>query len=306
MSSTAMIPYTNAIITTDSRLRGRRDLETRGARRWGIILSPTPGRTLTEVYTSIGKVLETHANRMAHRLGLGPISVSQKIASFFGTGDQRVLQLTRMRNEIPAKMAKYCSRLMRYTFPTESPDTQCKAFQSIVTLTTLFPGVRLFLLPSDCTQEIPISTEHITGFWHHSNGVPDEEWSFWQTFAAACLSNASIFGIVEKTTVSQLTNCETLTGGLSVIEQLLVAHECEIGCSSTFSAALCIRYLGGILDLPGFWRNMGSVHGDVARKLCSWMARVLKDIAVDDIPSLCNPPHRRPQSIMKALTSWLT
>ena len=51
--------------------------------------------------------------------------------------------------------------------------------------------------------------------------------------------------------------------------------------SSTYSRALCIRYLGGILDLPGFWSGTGSVHSDVASKLCCLMSQVLRDIGVD-------------------------
>jgi hypothetical protein len=48
-----------------------------------------------------------------------------------------------------------------------------------------------------------------------------------------------------------------------------------------YRSALCIRYLGGILDLPAFWLDMGKVHSYVADKLCSGMIRVLRDIGVD-------------------------
>ncbi|KAJ7826625.1 hypothetical protein B0H13DRAFT_1918097 [Mycena leptocephala] len=41
----------------------------------------------------VGQALETHVNRAAHRLGLGPHVVSGKITSFFGTGDERQLRL---------------------------------------------------------------------------------------------------------------------------------------------------------------------------------------------------------------------
>ncbi|KAJ7240669.1 hypothetical protein C8J57DRAFT_1245117 [Mycena rebaudengoi] len=48
-----------------------------------------------------------------------------------------------------------------------------------------------------------------------------------------------------------------------------------------FFRALCIRYLGGILDLPGFWAKLTSIHSDVVNKLCHLMSRILKDIGVD-------------------------
>lgn len=46
---------------------------------------------------------------------------------------------------------------------------------------------------------------------------------------------------------------------------------------------LCIRYLGGILVLPGFWSNMDSVHSHIARKLFSRMVHVLKDIGIGSL-----------------------
>jgi len=42
-----------------------------------------------------------------------------------------------------------------------------------------------------------------------------------------------------------------------------------------------MRYLGGILDLPGFWSEMSNVHAHVANKLGLAMVRLLKDIGVD-------------------------
>ncbi|KAJ6540622.1 hypothetical protein B0H19DRAFT_1078027 [Mycena capillaripes] len=50
---------------------------------------------------------------------------------------------------------------------------------------------------------------------------------------------------------------------------------------SEYSSALCIRYLGGILDLPGFWQDSGKIHFYVANKICSKLVQVLKDIRVD-------------------------
>ena len=48
-----------------------------------------------------------------------------------------------------------------------------------------------------------------------------------------------------------------------------------------FPSALCIRYLAGILDLPGFWLDMHGIHAHIANKLCREMVRVLKDVRVD-------------------------
>ncbi|KAF7351987.1 hypothetical protein MVEN_01160900 [Mycena venus] len=253
--------------------------------RWAVILGGVPGRTLAEVYSTVGQALGTRTNRMAHRLGLGPEVVAQKIALFFSTGTERELQLAALRNEIPVKLERDSSRLMGYAFPTQSPKTQRQAFEKIVTLTTRFPGLRFVFLRSKWMQGVPTLKDSIAALWDHPDGPLDPEWSFWRTFAATCLSETSIAVMLEETPVSQLATCLKDNGGLSLIERLLIAHGCETGADFTFSNALCIRYLGGILELPGFWLNIRIVHSEVARKLCLGMVRILKDIGVDIFPS---------------------
>jgi hypothetical protein len=89
--------------------------------RWALMLngflSPSPGRTLNRIYTSLGKVLETKANRTAYSFGLGPHVVAQKIKSYFGNGEERVLQLESLHTAIPPKLEKCCHKLMRYALP---------------------------------------------------------------------------------------------------------------------------------------------------------------------------------------------
>ncbi|KAF8159045.1 hypothetical protein K438DRAFT_325822 [Mycena galopus ATCC 62051] len=141
-SSNALIPWdpdTNTAVATlseNSRPEGG---------RWALVLnallSPSPGRTLDRVYTSIGKVLETQANRAAHTFGLGPGIVSGKIKSYFGNDEERVTQLELLRITIPPKLEKKCLKLMKYTLPAEAANTQCQAFKEIVDLVTIFPGL---------------------------------------------------------------------------------------------------------------------------------------------------------------------
>jgi hypothetical protein len=89
--------------------------------RWALMLngflSPSPGRTLDRVYTSLGKVLETKANRAAYSFGLGPHIVAQKIKSYFGNGEDKVVQLELLRTSIALKLDKRCYKLMRYALP---------------------------------------------------------------------------------------------------------------------------------------------------------------------------------------------
>ncbi|KAF8209028.1 ras family-domain-containing protein [Mycena galopus ATCC 62051] len=275
----ALVPYTGPLAP------GEAVESWRNTERWAMIRNPVPGRTLNEVYSVIGQTLETHANRAAHRLGLGPNVVAGKITSFFGAGAERQLCLSALWDEIPEKLERHCFRLMEYTLTTESSKTQCQAFERIVTLTTLFPGLRFIFLRSNCMQDVPVLVDKISALWNRSDNPTDPYWSFWRTFTATCLSETSIAVMLEETPVSQLTTCPKDSGSLSLIERLLVAHSCETDTASAISNALCIRYLAGILELPGFWMNMGSVHTDVARKLCAEMVRVLKDISIDILPS---------------------
>lgn len=218
--------------------------------RWALAINPIPGRTLNEFYSTAAQALETRANRMAYLLGLGPDVIAGKIRSFFSTGDERELKLTALRIEVPMKLEGACSKLMEYTLPygsfsslvtqtahydiyftslhsKESPKTQRQAFERIIALTTFFPGLRCIFLRSECMTGIPISREDITALWDRPNGSLDPEWSFWRTFAATCLADTSIAVMLEETPISRLANCPNDTGGLGVIERLLVAHSCE-------------------------------------------------------------------------------
>ncbi|KAF7345943.1 Kinase-like protein [Mycena venus] len=247
--------------------------------RWTLmfsaLLSPSPGRTLDRVYTSLGGVLEKQANRAAFALGLGPHAVAQKIKSCFGDDEKRAWQLELLRTSAPAKIEKLCLKLMRYSLPTKSAGTQCQAFKEILDLVTLFPGLRVFFLfakYSDSTK----SPDSISEVWNRLAGLPDEEWTFWKILAATSLCETAVSTLLEESAVSYWTTCDE--AGLSMIEQILLDHNFS---ASPFSRALCIRYLRGILDLPGFWINMGDIHSHVATKLCCQMVCILKDLGVD-------------------------
>jgi hypothetical protein len=188
----------------------------------------------------LGKVLETQANRAAYSFGLGPHVVAQKVISFFGHGDERVLQLELLPTSIPPQLEKRCHKLIRYALPcvfvmmgklhvmmvlrTESADTQCQAFKNIVEIITLFPGLRAMLLHAK-SLEGATSTEDISSLWNRANRPPDDEWTFWQRLAATGLADTTITRILEDSPVPLLTTCDA--GELSVIERLLVEYECS-------------------------------------------------------------------------------
>ncbi|KAJ7743352.1 hypothetical protein B0H16DRAFT_1561500, partial [Mycena metata] len=239
-----------------------------------------PGRTLDQLYTIGGHALEKRANRLAYKMGKGPHVPAEKLEAYFGQGEQRLRQLEFLRTSIPPKVQDYCSNIMKYTFPTEAPSTQLSAFKHVVHLCTQFPGLRSVFLGCECMHDAR-STGSILELWEPpvEREPPNEGWSFWEMLVANCLSDTSISERLETTPLLQLPRCQE--GSFSTIEELLVAWNCSTDSESKFSAALCVRYLGGILELPGFWSEMDGVHSLVVNKLCRELVRALKDIGVD-------------------------
>jgi hypothetical protein len=69
------------------------------------------------------------------------------------------------------------------------------------------------------------STKDISLLWKRADGPVDDEWAFWQMLAATCVADTTISTILEDSTVPLRTSCDA--GGLSVIELLLVEHDCS-------------------------------------------------------------------------------
>ncbi|KAF7370238.1 hypothetical protein MSAN_00654600 [Mycena sanguinolenta] len=247
--------------------------------RWALLLkaiwSPTPGRTMDQVYTTLGKAVEAQANRAAYALGLGPQVVAQKIKVYFGNREETIQQLELLATAVPPKLEKRCLKLMKYALLTESANVQHQAFKNIVHLVTSFPGLRLVFLHTKFLNASP-SLDTVCQLWNHSSGSPDEDWEFWKILAATCLTEPDISTIVEGSPVSNLSNCQQ--EGLSVVEQLMIQHDC---LDSQYSSALVLRYLGAILGFPAFWQDIGKIRCYVVNKLCSKLVKVFKDLGVD-------------------------
>jgi hypothetical protein len=76
-----------------------------------------PGRILYETYNSLGLTAERRANRVAHRLGLGPLALVSRIGKFMGDGAIREAKLHEIRNQVAPKLKRDCLRLMEYALP---------------------------------------------------------------------------------------------------------------------------------------------------------------------------------------------
>ncbi|KAJ7730713.1 hypothetical protein B0H14DRAFT_3169094 [Mycena olivaceomarginata] len=159
-------------------------------------------------------VLETQANRIAHKLGLGPHAVAGKITSHFGDREHRVQQLEFLHTTVPPKLKKWCSKLVKYSLPI-------KRSRKIVDLVTLFPCLRVLFIKNKVLDNTT-SLDAMSELWNRPTGPPDQEWMFWQNLAATCLSDTMISAILERRSVSDSTTCSE--EGLSVIESLLVGQ----------------------------------------------------------------------------------
>jgi hypothetical protein len=77
-----------------------------------------PGTTLHSIYLSWGHFAAAHANRLAHKLGLGPLAVTLRIQGFFGDGFDREVKLDTLKCAAEVqKLQRDCLRLMRYNLP---------------------------------------------------------------------------------------------------------------------------------------------------------------------------------------------
>lgn len=101
----------------------------------------------------------------------------------------------------------------------ESANTQSQAFKDMVDIVTLFPGLRMIFLCTECLDKAT-TVEAVSARWDRPAGPPDDEWSFWRTLATTSLTDTTISAILEENPVPDWFDCQGK--GLSVIEQLLV------------------------------------------------------------------------------------
>ncbi|KAJ7459359.1 G-protein alpha subunit-domain-containing protein [Mycena latifolia] len=238
-----------------------------------------PGRILYGVYSTLAVTAERHANRAAHNLSLGPAAVAERIRIAFDDGSQCELALNELRNNVPCKVEKDCGRLMHYALPTESSSTQLEAFKSLVTLTTWYPGLRRIFLSSEDISSAGAEQAEIACLWDRTDETGGSQCHFFRRFAAACLADRDLSSLVEDIPPQSLSSVSAEGSGLNIIEQLLVASDCE--GTSSFSGPIAIRYLGGILELLSFWGQTETIFRSVVQKLLARAELLLKDLGVD-------------------------
>ncbi|KAJ7809110.1 hypothetical protein B0H14DRAFT_3151703 [Mycena olivaceomarginata] len=278
------------------------------------------GSTVDNTFGRVGRAVHEALGDRAHQAGRGPHAIADNIISSFGEGSDRVRNLAAVQRELkiqkerprtseeqderkeiskkidPSALRKQCSEFARYTLSKERSDMQCEAFQRLVQLTTMFPGLRLMLLPERIQSskltglEVKIST-----LWDRSDSsfLPNEaEWRFWRSFAEMCLSEAPISLMIEICHITQVVQYQLEGTSSCVIDELLLTHR---GCDHDTQRALralCIRYLGQIVALEEFWKQVKAVdppamdpHTTV-RDLCLMIKETLEDLQPHDTKPL--------------------
>ncbi|KAJ7115337.1 hypothetical protein C8R44DRAFT_739924 [Mycena epipterygia] len=225
-----------------------------------------PGKTLHEIYSTLGLSAEKYANRAAHTLGLGPRAVAHRIQAFFGDGYERESKLNLFGDHHFRRLEKDCLRLMEYALPSESARTQLQTFKTLVALITRYPGLWRLFRNSKHIQPVENSEVAISCLWDRAGDPCSSQWGFYRDFASGCVADNDISSIVGNYPMSDFSGGQ---GGLTVIERLLIAADSQ--------------YLGGILELPSFWIQTGSIYEAVIKKLFSTLAVLLKDIGVDSM-----------------------
>ncbi|KAJ6476865.1 hypothetical protein C8R45DRAFT_1157953 [Mycena sanguinolenta] len=231
----------------------------------GSFSDPAPGRTLNQVYSTLGNLLERQANRAAHSCGHGPSAIADRIAAYFGTGEQRAAKLDELDaaacscREVQAE----CSKLAKYTLPCESARTQIQAFQYIVTTITRYHGMRALFLKSKHLRRVGNTEAAIAAVWARADDEQPWDWDHHCKLAAASLFETDISAILGNISPGSLGCVDTESNCLSVIERLLIASKCS-SMDST-SDVIAQRYMTGILELPAFWQGnrLSSVLNDL-------------------------------------------
>ncbi|KAJ7679359.1 hypothetical protein DFH06DRAFT_509201 [Mycena polygramma] len=259
----------------------------------GPVAVAAPGRILNETYHSLGLFAERHANRASYRLGFGPVAVVERIERSMSEGQQREVRLQEIRNNVDPKLKRDCSKLIGYAFPFESPRTQIEAFKGIMTLITRYSGLRRVFLASQKLGAAEISGDSIAALWKRPDSEDagqSQDFTFFLEYASACITDKDVAPMMEENPPHVLWSVED---GLSVVERLLVASDCE--GSSNFSSAVSIRYLAGILECPLFWAQFGPMFEAILKKIFARTVAILKDLGIDcedfDAPKVTSDPE---------------
>ncbi|KAF7312580.1 MAP kinase kinase kinase [Mycena indigotica] len=256
-----------------------------------------PGRTLATAYQSLGRVFEKTANRIASRMGLGPLAILERIENFMGQDSaEREAKIAELKTSVSPKLSRYCSRMLGYALPNEAATTQIDAFQCIVLVSTRYFGLRsIFVSEFQRTTQASVGQRELRKVWGRRDVFAQlDDFISALDFVVECLTECSISGIVDEQMTKPLWRLDEDETGLTVVERLLIASSCDDAFESP--TKLAIRYLGGILECSSYWRQRGVLFATILLKILIRNIALVKDLGID----VLHVSHAQPESAMLA------
>ncbi|KAF7328032.1 Zn(2)-C6 fungal-type domain-containing protein [Mycena kentingensis (nom. inval.)] len=257
-----------------------------------------PGRTLYSFYQRTGNLLEQSINRLAHRLGLGPLALQERIEQLFDSeGDsesmfkqESTLQALRSGQAVPRRVRKYCGELLRFALPSKSACTQLDCFKVIVALSTQHPGLRrVFFDALQHGHHERLTRGALLLIWRRRDAFGSlDDFAAASTFAAECITETCVSAIVETEQPPWLVDSMVAASALTAVERLLVASNC--GRSSEFPSRLAIRYLAGVAACSFFWNQEGPLFVTVVLKLFRAARDLVRDLGVQELEGPARSP----------------
>lgn len=166
---------------------------------------------------------------------------------------------------------------MSYTLPKETASTQLVAFKQIVFLITHYPRLRHFFLRFEKFETLADSETAVLAVWKRKSESGGQKWAFFVKLTAASIVKGEIATLMESIPPSEMGVVDEQGG---VVEYLLRFLNCyniyEVTC------ALGVRYLGAILEFPGFWQEPDSVtRRHIIQKPLQVIVRMAQDLGVN-------------------------
>ncbi|KAF7333034.1 hypothetical protein MVEN_02409800 [Mycena venus] len=267
-----------------------------------------PGLTISQISIRIGNAFEPVVNSL-FRL-VGPEHWRSRIEDLFGDDGGREMALDELHRNPHCMSGRlkplegHCHELLKLARPESTTvRTQLITFQILVAMITQYPGIRRVLRADKDLRKASATDPSLSSVWKRPYQSGGAAWTFYREFAVFCISdNAFEF--------TQLLEAEP-PGGLScltlehlsekVLIESLLGHARD-GPEFHLSRLCAIRYLAGILELPGFWGRFPSKSGvkrdrkrflDVLSELCNTILQLLEDtggdatdMSVDSSPSM--------------------
>ncbi|KAF7307479.1 hypothetical protein MIND_00542400 [Mycena indigotica] len=248
---------------------------------------PGLGRTLNELYDLLGTAAGAAANRAAHRLGFGPLAISEHIRRHFDNegveGREKRIHALPTRDLRRSGLGKDCRKLVAYTLPMQSTKTQIEALECVVELSTRYPGLRRFFIEAKTIKHevpSPISINGLYHLWKPPNRryLSEEEAAdldFAAKLAAACLVDSNLASLMEESPDKNPNIGDYNSNGLTVIECLLVVLWSRTPADPSVALAI----------------SQAHSSTNVLRKLGQSIAEILEDMDIEETTiDLSEPP----------------